>query len=238
MVARRGGKVVVRCQGQLARVLRSNPQLGQIISDDQPLGPFDFHSPLLSLPLVLQTTLSSIPAEVPYLFPEPLVVESWRKKLGPSDGLVRIGLNWAGNPAFKEDRARSLHLDQLAPLAAAKGIRFYSLHKGAAVDQADHPPAGMQLVNLAPDLHDFADTAAVMSLMDLILTTDTAVAHLAGALGRPTWVMLQFMPDFKWLLHREDSPWYPTLRLFRQRKTGDWDDVIHRVAGELMSEKF
>jgi hypothetical protein len=128
------------------------------------------------------------------------------------------------------DWPRSLKLEQLAPLGRAPNARFHSLQKGPPGEQAKTPPSGLDLVDLGPELRDFADTAAVMSQMDLIITTDTSVAHLAGALGLPVWVMLQFMPDWRWLMDREDSPWYPTMRLFRQKSWGEWGEVIERVA--------
>ena len=156
-------------------------------------------------------------------------------KAGARDGRLRVGLAWAGNPEFKSDRTRSLNVQQLAPLAAAQGVKFFSLQKGAAGEQVKNPPVGLELVDLGPKLNDFADTAAVMSLLDLIITTDTSVPHLAGALGRPVWTMLQFVPDFRWLMEREDSPWYPSMRLFRQQSAGDWDGVIGRVVSALIS---
>jgi hypothetical protein len=214
-------------------LLRSNPALGQIITFDQPIPPFDVHYPLLSLPLLLGTRLETIPASVPYLYPEPQLLEKWRHRLGPLEKRLNVGLRWAGNPRFRDDLPRSLTLDKLAPLAEVLGVRFYSLQRDAAADQARNPPPGMDLVDLGPELDDFADTAAVASLMDLIITTDTSVAHLVGALGRPTWLMLQFVPDYRWFLERQDSPWYPTLRLFRQPRPNDWETVIAAVAQEL-----
>jgi hypothetical protein len=184
---------------------------------------------MLSLPLAFRTTLNSIPAEVPYLFADAAIVEHWRKKLAESGAELKVGLAWAGNPNFKADRTRSISLDRLAPLSQVPGVTFFSLQKGAAAAQANRPPPGLKLIDLSPDLHDFADTAAAMAAMDLVITTDTSVAHLAGALGRPVWVMLQFVSDWRWLLERDDSPWYPTMRLFRQTALGDWPGVIGRI---------
>ncbi|MGD0768694.1 MAG: tetratricopeptide repeat-containing glycosyltransferase family protein [Tepidisphaeraceae bacterium] len=262
-VVQRGGKIILACQAELQRLFHAMAGEYQIVAFGQPLPAFDLHCPLPSLPHVLGTTLGDIPQTVPYLSPEPALVEAWSRTLGAGDGQLRVGLAWAGNPQFESDRTRSLNLQQLAPLAAAaeakptateakptateakptateekptvRGVRFYSLQKGAAGAQAKNPPAGLDLVDLGPKLNDFADTAAVMSLMDLIITTDTSVPHLAGALARPVWVMLQFVPDFRWLMDREDSPWYPSMRLFRQRSPGDWDSVIARVVNSLRS---
>ncbi|MGD0390086.1 MAG: tetratricopeptide repeat protein, partial [Tepidisphaeraceae bacterium] len=233
LVQQRGGRIVIECPAELQRLFQTIAGRCQIVVRGRPLPPFDFHCPILSLPLAFKTTLESIPAEVPYLFPDPELLESWRQKLSASAAGLKVALNWAGNPNVRRDHARSMSLDRLAPLSEVRGATFYSLQKGAAGRQADQPPAGLPLVNLAPELHDFADTAAVMCLMDLVITTDTSVAHLAGALGRPVWVMLQFMPDWRWFLDREDSPWYPTMRLFRQAAPGDWLDVTQRVAERL-----
>jgi hypothetical protein len=148
------------------------------------------------------------------------------------DNCLRVGLVWAGN-AFKKDVTRSLRLEQLSPLQAVSGVKFYSLQKGPGAQQAKQPPAGMKLIDLGPELTDFADTAAVMSLMDLIITTDTAASHLAGALAKPTWLLLQFIADWRWMPKGNESPWYPTLRLFRQTRWGDWDGPIREVADEL-----
>ncbi len=146
-----------------------------------------------------------------------------------------MGLSWAGNPAFRGDRNRSIPFEQLAPLGGIRGVTFFSLQKGDASQQANHPPPGMKLIDLGPQLTDFADTAAVMSLMDLVITIDSSAAHLAGALARPVWLLLHFVPEWRWLLNRDDSPWYPTMRLFRQKSPGDWPEVIQRVAQALVA---
>ncbi len=235
LVSQRGGRAVIQCQGELVRLLRSNPDLGKVI----PLGatppPFDVQCPLVSLPFVFRTDLRTIPASVPYLHPEPGLIDSWRQQLALSSAGLNIGLAWAGNPLFREDRTRSIELRQLVPLGAVPGVSFYSFQKSSAADQAISPPPPMKLTPLGPELHDFADTAAALSLMDLVITTDTSIAHLAGALARPVWVMLQFVPDWRWLLDRNDTPWYPTMRLFRQTSLGDWPDVIDRVAKSLLA---
>jgi tetratricopeptide (TPR) repeat protein len=233
LVAQRGGRIIVECQAQLQRLFQNMAGRCQIVAEGQPLPGFDLRCSLLSLPRIFRTTLDNIPQIVPYLSPEPALVDAWSRTLGAPDGQLRVGLAWAGNPRFKGDRTRSLNLQQLAPLAATEGVKFYGVQKGPAGEQAKKPPVGLELVDLGPELNDFADTAAVMSLMDLIITTDTSVPHLAGALGRSVWVMLQLVPDFRWLRDRTDSPWYPTMRLFRQPSRGDWDSVITRVADAL-----
>jgi ADP-heptose:LPS heptosyltransferase len=144
-----------------------------------------------------------------------------------------VGLVWAGNPENLGDIGRSVGLHTLAPFARAQGVTFYSLQKGKAAEQAASPPPGMALVDLAGEIRDFSDTAALISLLDLVITVETSVAHLAGAMGARTWVLIQHDPNWRWLLGREDSPWYPTARLFRQARERDWAGVIERVAGEL-----
>lgn len=233
LVAARGGRILLQCRPEINRLLKSSPALGEVVNSSGDLPPYDCHCALMSLPWLFKTDLKSIPVSIPYLHPEPALVESWKQRLGPPDGQLRIGLVWAGNPQFKDDRTRSMNIKQLAPLAAVHGVKFLSLQKGAAEAQAKNPPPGLELIDLGPELKDFADTAAAMSVLDLIITTDTSVPSLAGALGRPVWTMLQFSPDFRWLLGREDSPWYPTMRLFRQTSRGDWKGLVDRVAQAL-----
>jgi hypothetical protein len=233
LMARRAGRVIVECQAELERLLRPSCGSCEIVPKGQPLPDFDVHCPLLSLPRIFGATMDASPVAVPYLVADPARVEAWRKKLSLSSGTLNVALAWAGNPGFKGDRTRSTTLDRLAALAKVRGVNFYSIQKGEPARQLEHPPAGMRVVDLGPELHDFCDTAAVMAVMDLVLTTDTSVAHLAGALGRPVWVMLQFAPDWRWLIGREDCPWYPSMRLFRQRSRGDWPGVVDQIAGEL-----
>jgi hypothetical protein len=233
MVAERGGKVILECQPVLIRLLGNLPGLTQIVAAGQPPPPFDVHCPLMTLPLIFKTTLATIPANVPYLQPDRQLVEQWAVRLPPDRKSPRIGLAWAGRAENKNDRNRSMRLDQFAPLSAVKNARFVTLQLGPPAAQARRPPAGMELIDHTDDLHDFADTAALLTNLDLIITVDTAVAHVAGALARPAWVLLPYMPDWRWMLDRADSPWYPTLRLFRQKTRGDWAEVMERVKGEL-----
>lgn len=232
LVAQRGWRVLTLCQTGLDSLLKSNPDLGEILAWNAPRPAFDAYCPIGSLPYVFRD--QPIPAP-PYLKAEPERRERWRNRLGESDGRPRIGLVWAGNPAVETDRIRSTNLEQLAPLGQLRGVKFYTLQKGQPAEQANHPPAGLELTVLGPELMDLPDTAAVMSELDLILTTDTMPAHLAGALARPVWVMLHFAADFRYLVNREDSPWYPTMRLFRQKTFGDWAGVIERVAEAIGS---
>jgi ADP-heptose:LPS heptosyltransferase len=146
---------------------------------------------------------------------------------------LKIGLVWAGNPSQVNNQYRSAALSQLIPLANAGNITFYSLQKGPAASEAENPPQGMRLIDLSKEIDDFADTAALISLMDMVISVDTSVAHLAGAMAKPVWVLLSTKTDWRWLLDREDSPWYPTIRLFRQRHLGDWTEVANRIAKSL-----
>ncbi|MGD0540893.1 MAG: tetratricopeptide repeat protein, partial [Tepidisphaeraceae bacterium] len=231
-VVSRGGRVILMGYVEQVRLLQCVPGIAQIFTRNPP-PPFDVYCPLASLPRALGTRLESIPANVPYLKADPAVAEAWGKKLGPRTDRLRVGLVWAGRPTHKRDRERSVSLSQLAPLAAAGGITFYSLQIGESASQATHPPPGMELLDLTAELRDFAETAGLISHLDLVVTVDTSVAHLAGAMGKPVWVMLSFVPDWRWLLDRGDSPWYPSMRLFRQTTPGQWDDVVQRVAHEI-----
>jgi hypothetical protein len=213
------------------------PGIARLLALNEPLTKFELHCPLMSLPLVFGTTLETIPATIPYLAFDPSLVESWKSRLAPHDGQLKVGLVWASGSGFKRDQTRSLRLEQLAPLGKLSGVTFFGLQKGPPGDQAKSPPDGLNLIDLGPDLKAFSDTAAVMSLLDLIITSDTSIPHLAGALARPVWTLLQFTPDWRWQLTREDSPWYPTMRLFRQKRWGDWAEVIERVVDALNNFK-
>jgi tetratricopeptide (TPR) repeat protein len=230
-IAKCGGRSVIRCHPELADLFRSNPDLGEIVSMDEPLPRFDMYCPLLSLPLLFKH--EPIPSVVPYLRADPAHLKKWEQKLAPEDRKLRVGLVWAGNPNFYGDRTRSISWDRLAPITGVHGVKFYSLQKGKVAQQIQSVAGGIDLIDLGDQLTSLLDTAAVVSQLDLVITTDTMMAHLAGALSRPTWILLQFVPHFCWLWNRDDSPWYPTARLFRQRSPGDWDEVIARVANEL-----
>ena len=221
-----GGRVFVECHPPLVKLFRSLAGVDCVVPRGGPLPPFDVHCPFMSLPMVFGTTLATVPAAVPYLRPPPAAVNRWRHRLAAGPPGRRIGLVWAGDPKHQKDRARSIPLTALAPLADVPGVRFYSLRVGGSAD-------GFPLTDWTAELHDFADTAGLVAGLDLVITVDTSVAHLAGALGKPTWVLIAFAPDWRWLLDRDDSPWYPTVRLFRQPAPGDWAEPIGRLAAAV-----
>ena len=222
------------CHAPLRDLFSTLAGVDQLITmeEDIPTTGWDLWTPLMSAPFHCKTRLNSIPAKIPYLRPPEGRSGRW---LLPKNGL-RVGLVWKGNPRFENDADRSLgSLSVLAPLWAIKGIHFASLQKGPAGEEAATPPDGLSLIDLGPCLHDFADTAAAIMDLDLIISVDTAVAHLAGALGKPCWVMLpEYMTDWRWMDNRAISPWYPgVMRLFRQTAMGDWASVVARIADAL-----
>jgi len=232
-----GARVVIEAQPPLARLLRSLPGVAAIVAAGDPLPDFDLHLPLMSLPLRLGVTLDTLPGPIPYLEPEPAAAAHWQQRLAALPGL-RVGLVWAGGsirgvPTQQAvDRRRSLELEQLAPLAGLAGVSFVSLQKGEP--SREPRPQGLILHDWTDELDDFADTAALASGLDLVIAVDTSVAHLAGALGRPVWMLNRFDTCWRWLLGRDDSPWYPTLRQFRQPAPGDWGRVIQAVRAALV----
>lgn len=236
LVAQRGAKVLLQCQPEVVSLLEKVEGVSEIVSDEQTPPRFDVQCPLMSLPLAFGTTVSTIPATVPYLTAEAAIVERWRPRLAAA-GKRKIGLVWAGRPTHRKDRARSIPLAAFTPLAALSDVQFFALQKGPAESEARTPPAGMQLVSLGPDLNDFLDTAAVIKQLDLLISVDTAVVHLAGAMNKPVWTLLPSVNDFRWLRDRDDSPWYPSMRLWRQTTGGDWSNVIDRLAAELNNRR-
>ena len=228
-VAALGARVVLQVHRPLVPLFAQLPA-SRVAAFEEPLPPFDTHCALMSLPLAFGTTLDSIPRDVPYLRALPERVERWRELLR-SHARPWIGLAWSGNPAQANDRNRSMPLAALAPLAKAGGTRF-NLQKD--VREPDRPAlAPLGIVDHAAQVADFADTAAMLELMDVVVSVDTSVAHLAGAMARPLVVMLCHNADWRWLTDRNDSPWYPTARLVRQPTPGDWDGVVAQVVREL-----
>jgi Flp pilus assembly protein TadD len=229
LVAAKASGVKLMAHPELVQLLSNMPRVKEVIPLGSTATGFDVHCPLLSLPGIFETTPTTIPAQVPYLNPSDDLTEKARNRLGPSDAKLRVGLVWAGRPENRNDSRRSLHLDQLAPILATPGVQFFSLQKGPAA--LDKNQANM--IDLAPVLHDFAHTAAYVKNLDLVIAVDTAVAHLAGALGKAVWVLIPAVPDWRWMLERTDSPWYPTMRLFRQKRRSEWSSPINEVCSEL-----
>jgi len=227
-----GGPVVLQVQPQLAELLRNSLDV-IVISRDEPEPPFDLHVPLMSLAYELGTTIDMIPAEVPYLKVAPAKIAEWRQRLAKYSGL-KVGVVWAGSPGHRHDGMRSLPAEIVLPDLLIPGVQLFSLQKEPrAGDRPVLEQLKGKVVDLEPHLANFADTAAAVSAMDLVITVDTSVAHMAGALGKPTWILLPHILDWRWLYEREDTPWYPTVRLFRQRRPKDWASVLNRLPGEL-----
>jgi tetratricopeptide (TPR) repeat protein len=227
----RQARVAILAPASLRELMRTLPQDIQVISDGDPMPAFDLQCPLLSIPHRLNTALDSIVAQVPYLRADPARVSAWAQRLGPARAR-RIGLVCSGNPKHGNDRNRSIALARLAPLCQA-GVELHLVQKDLRQDDEAALQA-LGIVDHREQLHDFADTAALLACLDLVISVDTSVAHLAGALGVPLWLLLPASADWRWLLQRQDSPWYPSARLFRQPHPGDWDQPIANMHRQLL----
>jgi Glycosyltransferase family 9 (heptosyltransferase) len=232
LVADLGATVVLEVQPALKPLLSGIAGIAQIFARGEPLPRFDLHCPLLSLPLAFGTALGTIPADIPYVRAPAERVAQWQARLGAPRKL-RVGIVWAGSAVHKNNHNRSIAFDRFRALLSASDVEFVSLQNELGAVEAAALSGHADVVPLGGELRDFADTAAVVSLLDLVVSADTAMVHLAGALGRPVWALLPFSPDFRWLLGREDSPWYPTARLFRQPRFGDWESVLARAKDAL-----
>jgi tetratricopeptide (TPR) repeat protein len=231
LVAGLGARVLLEVPLPLKDLMASLAGVAEVISPQEKSPIFDLHCPLLSLPLALGTRVDSIPTQVPYVTVPPETLRRWSSAIGPKRKL-RVGLAWSGSSVHKGDAIRSIELRSLLPLLNIDA-EFVSLQKDVRADDATVLKECSDVAHFGDKLDSFADTAAIIANLDLVISVDTSVAHLAGALAKPAWVLLPFLPDFRWLLEREDSPWYPTVRLFRQRTSGDWLDVISQVVVEL-----
>jgi tetratricopeptide (TPR) repeat protein len=239
LVKHRSGTVLVECHPALVRLLANVPGIDRLLAKGSPLPPFDVQAPLLSLPGIFKTTEHTVPTAVPYLHADPELVQRWRQKLQPLQGL-KVGIAWQGDPTYRNDRHRSIALALFSSLARVEGVNLISLQKGPGTEQLQALAGQFKVLvlgnRLDEDAGPFMDTAAIMKNLDLVVSSDTAVAHLAGALGVPVWVALPRVPDWRWLLEREDNPWYPTMRLFRQTRAQHWEDVFERIA-EAIKER-
>jgi len=242
LAEQRGAKVIFSVQNRLRKLLSSLSPTIEFFDERRAPDQFDYHCPLFRLPLAFQTTLDTIPADAPYLHAEPGRAAEWRDRLG-GEGF-KIGVAWQGNKAGRVDIGRSFALAEFLPLSRVPKVRLISLQKNDGAEQLRDPPEGMNIETFGESFDAgedaFLDTAAMMANLDLVVTSDTSVAHLAGALGRPVWVLLKHVPDWRWMLDRSDSPWYPTMRLFRQSERGDWSgpfSEVERVVRELIEKK-
>ena len=232
MAAARGIRVIIDTPRPLARLLRSLKGVDSVISTGDPLPDFDYHCSMIDLMACFSTDVRTIPSETPYLFADDADLDQWEKRLPRVLNIRKVGLAWKGNPrpkAFEAnavDRRRSLPIELMSPLMKIPDIQFYSLQK-------DNISPVSPIIDIMSECDDFASTAAMIMQLDLVISVDTSIVHLAGALGKPVWLMDRFDACWRWLINREDSPWYPTLRIFRQNTPGDWDDVISRVCKHL-----
>jgi tetratricopeptide (TPR) repeat protein len=230
MVRERGGKIILACEPPLGRLLRGQFEIEHLVVGNELVPPFETHCPLLNLPLAFGTTLQTIPDSVPYIKPPESETLKWRQRLSEHKG-IKIGICWAGRPTHPNDRNRSIALSTLLPHLKGTGT-FISLQKAAA-GQIQQLPPQLRPMDWTNELMDFADTAGLVASLDLVISVDTAIVHLAGAMGKPVWVLLPYAPDWRWMIGREDSPWYPTMRLFRQQIFGDWSVPLNRLSGAL-----
>lgn len=227
----KGAKVVFAVQPELLRLFQNMPGVAGVISIDGKLPLTDFHLPLLSLPLRFATTLDEVPAKVPYI----AAPDGLRATLARTPGTrLAVGVAWAGRPTHKYDRDRSMAVEEFLALADLPGVALYGLQTGARAQDLASSGAGILIRDCSGALGDFAATATALTQIDLVVSVDTALAHLAGAMGRKAFVLLPFVADWRWLRERQDSPWYPTLRLFRQEKPGDWRGVMRRVRAAVV----
>lgn len=231
-VAHRCGQVILEVQKGVKALIADMPGITNVYAAGDALPEYDYQIPLMSLPYILGTRLDNVPAPIPYISAPSDKTEQWRKILAPYVGL-KVGLVWGGSPHHKGNRFRSIPLAAFAPLAECRNVTFFSLQKGPPETEMANHPLGDRLVNTSPQQANFLDTAALIANLDLVITIDTSVLHLAGAMGKPTWVLLAYSADWRWLMDREDTPWYPSIKLFRQKSLGDWDECMARVKGEL-----
>ncbi len=233
LVSKLGAKVVLEVPPELMRLMSTLDGVDRLIEAGTALPSFDCHCPLLSLPLAFRTDLASIPSTTPYLYADAAAAQHWRDRIDAEpDGRLKVGLVWAGGnrphvaELRKNDARRSITFERLAPLLEVPNVRFFSLQKGPAAQQLAHGVSTQNVVDYAEELDDFADTAALVANLDLVISVDTSTAHLAGALDKPVWILNRFDTCWRWMLERTDTPWYPRATLFRQPALGDWDSVI------------
>ena len=228
LVARRGARVVLEVKKAILPLLAGLAGADRVIAKGEPLPEFDYHCPLLTLPLAFRTTVETIPADIPYVRADANLVRAWRERLGPKRGL-RVGLAWSANRFAAYGRARSIRLAELAEILPA-GAQCISLQHELSEEERAYIAGRPDIRHFGPE---FPDIAALIALVDIVVSVDTSILHVAGAMGRPVWILLRFNGDWRWMADREDSPWYPTARLFRQPAPGDWSNLLGRVRDEL-----
>ncbi len=231
-VRRTGARVVLRCGRDLKSLVSRCGLADLVIGPDDPLPAFDRHAALMSLPGLFDTTSETVPEPVRTLAPRSELVEAWRDRL-VFPGTLRVGICWQGNPNHQKDSARSVSPERFVELADVPGVRLVSLQKGAALPVTSRVHSGSNLVDLGGDWADFEELAAIVSHLDLVISVDTSVAHLAGSMGKPVWIALPFAADWRWMIDEDASPWYPSARLFRQPARGDWASVFGRLRDAL-----
>ena len=232
LVKQRGARVIVECQPKTERLLSGAAGVDEIVSRDQAVPEFDRHIELLSLPHVFSTTLESIPAPPSYMSALPELIDAWRTRVNTASGL-KVGLVWRGNPLNTINPKKSVPIDKVAGLCALEGVAWFSIQLDADEGELASIRAHALIDHCGPQLTDWAETAALISELDLVITVDTGVAHLAGALGKPVWILLSHIPDWRWMMERQDSPWYPSARLYRQSAPSDWAGVLDHVRRDL-----
>jgi len=225
LIEKKGGRIVVQCQPALKRLFQSINIIDQVITDKDKIPAFDFHVPIMSLPNIFDTSIDTIPAAIPYFD-----VEQFSRVVTPdTEKKLKVGIVWAGNPEQQVDCWRSMKLSDMESLFCVEGVQFYSLQVGQTVDELNNNKCSDSIIDLSDHLTDYAATASVIEQLDLVISVCTSVAHLAGALGKPVWILLSKAADYRWLLDTDTSPWYPDARLFRQTEMGDWQSVVEEV---------
>ncbi len=246
LVKKYGGRIIVEAPPMLMDLIASCAGVDEVVMERTELPPverikllppFDVHIPLISLPTLFKTTLATIPANVPYLAADAALREKWRRDLSPYSGF-KIGLSWQGDPKHRKDRFRSIPLARFEPLARLEGVSLFSIQKGPGAEQLSALAGSFPIIDLGDKINTFGDTAAAMMNLDLVIAVDSAAAHCAGAIAVPVWLAVPSSPDFRWMLQREDSPWYPTMRLFRQQQLGVWDDVLLAMTAQVAYNSF
>jgi hypothetical protein len=229
LIAKRGATIIFQSHKELMSLIKKIEGIQQVVEFEEEPPDFDVHCFLLDLPFVFNISLDNIPLTIPYIPVDPMLSQVWAEKIRDKGDTLKVGLVWSA-----EGGDRSCDLNTFSSLGSISDIIYYSLQKGSASEQAKNPPKGMQLIILDEEIRDFSVTAAVIANLDLVISVDTAVAHLAGALGKKVWTLLPYIAPWRWMLDREDSPWYPTMRLFRQPAPGDWNSAMAKVRDELL----